>query len=174
MRLKAVLLVCLTALLFTHLAFAQDDDEMLVEYPDGSYGLDLGEEYEVLPDGDFIGGPAERGEYEDTDYGPTTRRGLEVFPDFRWSRGRKAKALEEEVPGRYYIYYEATTTSAEIPEQKPLKEENVIDEYIGTGVSGAGEYKKPVKKEENAVDEYIGTGVSEAGEYKKPEPEVTD
>jgi hypothetical protein len=138
--------------LFTRLAFTQDDEETLVEYPDSSYGIDLGEGYEVLPDGDFIGGPGERGEYIDTDYGPTTQRGLEVFPAFQW-RSERRPGVSREAPAVAgpYIYYEATTTPAEITEQKPLKE-----------------------KKEDAEEEYIGTGVSAPVKYKKPEPEVTD
>ena len=133
--------ICVTVFLFLHQAFAQDD-ETVVEYPDRSYGVDLGEDWQVMPDGEFIGDEATRGEYEDTVYGPTTEKGFEVFPDFHWDR-EKAKVPKVKAPEEYYIYYEATAVPAEITEELPPKGEDTKGEYIGEGESGFVDYGEP-------------------------------
>ena len=87
------------------------DKERLIEYPDRSYGIDLGEDWQVTPEGEFIGDSATRSEYRDSRFGPTTDTGFVLFKDFHWVKP-KVKKLEEEI--YYYIYHEATT--APLPE----------------------------------------------------------
>ncbi|MGB3057833.1 MAG: hypothetical protein WBC00_07815 [Candidatus Omnitrophota bacterium] len=117
------LVLVLSFLLFSRYAFTQDDKVKMKEYPDGSYGIDLGDDWQVTPDGDFIGDQATRGEYVDTKYGPTTQEGFLLFPDFHWD-GPAAKAAEKKAAGKYfYIYYEATTTTPPEPgEEVPFEE----------------------------------------------------
>jgi hypothetical protein len=134
--------VCIAVLLLLHPSFARDDDETVVEYPDRSYGVDLGEDWQVMPDGEFIGDEATRGEYEDTVYGPTTEKGLEIFPDFHWVK-EKAKVPKVGAPDEYYIYYETTTAPAKIIEELPPKDEDAEGVYIGEGKSGFVDYKEP-------------------------------
>ncbi|MFQ5953151.1 MAG: hypothetical protein ACE5JK_07090 [Candidatus Omnitrophota bacterium] len=116
MKWKIVLLLtCLIVVLMFRFALAQkDDDDALVEYPDGSYGLDLGGGYEVTPEGEFLPDPDYRDEYVDTEYGPRTRKGFDVFPDFKWpgAGGIRPPAKAPKAPHDYYIYDEATTSPA--------------------------------------------------------------
>ena len=82
------------------------DNDGIVVYPDGRWGMDIGGGYQTMPDSNKADGtsgqtmvqPSEyRQEYKDTPYGPQTQQGLAIFPDFRsgstparWSSGRLA------------------------------------------------------------------------------------
>lgn len=120
------------ALFSSQLAFAEDDD-YLVTYPDGSYGVDLGGGYEVMPNREGRGGLGATGsrggelilpygyreDYKNTQYGAMTQRGFVTFPGFRFSdaaRIEKAdkKRLKEEEEGKKekdMIFQEATTSA---------------------------------------------------------------
>ena len=107
MKQKTVFLIVsiIAMFLLFQVSVAQDDDKTLQEYPDGAYGISVGGGYEEMPDGTFIAAPDYRDIYADTDYGPITREGFAVFPDFKF-KTYEEKPMEER-PETYYIYYEA-------------------------------------------------------------------
>ena len=160
-------MTCFAVVMFLTLSFAQDDDESLIEYPDRSYGIDLGDDWQVMPDGGelkFVGDQATRGDYVDTaDYGPITRKGLEIFPEFYW-RGPTAQAAKKaEAAQTYLIYYEATTVPQTLPEDLSAEGARATEK-----IREEVESEKPEKKdkeEEATGGWYIGTGESGAGDH---------
>ncbi|MGD2279006.1 MAG: hypothetical protein PVH45_02780 [Candidatus Omnitrophota bacterium] len=130
----------LSILLLFQPVLAQDK-ERLVEYPDRSYGIDLGDDWQVTSDGEFIGDSATRGEYRDSRFGPTTDAGFVLFKDFHWVKP-KEKEPEERV--YYYIYHEATTAPPpEEPAESPAgtEKKETGDVYIGEADTGMVYYK---------------------------------
>jgi hypothetical protein len=87
---------------------------MLREYPDGSYGLDLGGGYDLEPEGDIQPPSPYREDYRSTPYGPSLGRGFEVFPstlDYGKPSPKKTedeKERDKQLKG--YVFYEATTS----------------------------------------------------------------
>jgi hypothetical protein len=112
-----ILLVLLSFVFALPMAFAgEDDDAGIVEYPDGSWGMDIGGGYQAMPSKsgrgyDFEPATPYREDYKDTRYGPMTRGGFVDFPAFKFEAGDEKKK-EEELPVEDYIFYESTTTSA--------------------------------------------------------------
>lgn len=110
---------------------AQDDDDYLIQYPDGSYGIDLGGGFETLPTDDARGrvggrpfGAGElllpegyREDYKDTQYGAMTQRGFVTFPGFifpdakRKEDAAKKRLKEEEQEAKELIFHEDTTSA---------------------------------------------------------------
>jgi hypothetical protein len=97
-------------------AFAGDyrDDGMLIEYPDGNYGIDMGGGYQTIPDKKSEDGqktmlpPVYRDEYSNTQYGPMTHKGLPIFPDFRWEKKKEEDKKKEQ---KDQVFYESTGAS---------------------------------------------------------------
>ncbi len=120
MRARAIMLLVLLSLVFAlPPAFAQqDDEEGIVEYPDGRWGMDIGGGYQAMPakNGrgyDFEAAAPYRADYKDTRYGPMTGKGFVDFPAFEFEPMEKVKEeKEEELPVEDYIFYETTTSSA--------------------------------------------------------------
>ncbi|MBD3296284.1 MAG: hypothetical protein GF392_02835 [Candidatus Omnitrophica bacterium] len=87
---------------------------MLREYPDGSYGLDLGGGYDLEPQGDIQPPAPYREDYRSTPYGPSLGRGFEVFPSsLNYGKPPPKKTEDEkqrdkELKG--YVFHEATTS----------------------------------------------------------------
>jgi len=109
-----VLIVSVCILLVPKTVFAGSDD-FLVEYPDGRYGVDLGGGYEVDPDGQTIMPQGYREPYQDTFYGPTSQKGLLLFPEFSFQEStRKAKAAkekEDKMSDQMFIEGDSTTAA---------------------------------------------------------------
>lgn len=115
LRMLAASVVIVAAALWSQ-AFAGDtrDDGMIIEYPDGNYGLDMGGGYQTIPDKKSPSGEktmlpvAYRDEYSNTEYGPMTHKGLPIFPDFRWEKKKEEDKKKEQ---KDYVFYESTSTS---------------------------------------------------------------
>lgn len=106
---KVVCFLSVTLLFFIAPAvFAGRDDDFVQEYPGGDYGLDLGEGYEVMPDGEFLPPAGYREDYKDTKYGPMTDKGFIDFPGFRF-RSSEKPTVEKRKEEKDYIFHEATT-----------------------------------------------------------------
>jgi len=123
-RKKAFLVLCTAIFTLCLVVKAESNDDGLREYPDGSYGVDLGGGYELIP-GEERGGPDQlilpagyRQEYQDTRYGPTTNTGFAIFPDFEFPKSKamldlERKKKEEEDKMKEYLFHE------EQEEEKP-------------------------------------------------------
>ena len=138
---KIIFITVILSAFFLIQPISAQDKERLVEYPDRSYGIDLGDDWQVTPEGEFIGDSATRGTYQDSRFGPTTETGFVLFKDFHWVKP-KVKKPEEEV--YYYIYHEATTVpppeeTAEGETETEKKE--IEDVYIGEADTGMIYYK---------------------------------
>ena len=113
---RIAVLAALSFIPFQHALLAADRDEgMLVEYPDGSYGIDMGGGYQTLPGGrggqtqELMLPPGYREDYRNTDYGAMTQDGLVIFPKFSFTPVADQRKKEEESKGEY-IFHEASTT----------------------------------------------------------------
>ena len=102
-------MICLAQLVIA------EEDDGLKEYPDGSYGIDMGSGYETMPDGEFIPPSGYRDEYRDTKYGAMTDKGFVVFPGFRFDKpAKKAEVGKKEEEIEDYIFHEPTTSTSMI------------------------------------------------------------
>ena len=95
----------------------ENDTGRMTEYPDGKYGVSLGEGYELIPDkgGDksykLILPSGYREAYQDTRYGPTSKDGLMVFPDYKFPKTKEQQAFEkrrkeEKAKVKEYIFHQ--------------------------------------------------------------------
>lgn len=112
---RSRLYVCVLLLFFVRHAYCSAENRNMVrEYPDGSYGLDLGGGYDLEPEGDIQPPSPYREDYRSTPYGPSLGRGFEVFPstlDYGKPSPKKTeeeKQRDKELKG--YVFYEATTS----------------------------------------------------------------
>ena len=135
MTLKKHQIICFIALsVIFVLSISQllqaDDDDYLIQYPDGSYGVDLGGGFETLPTDDARRGAGAafgagelllpegyREDYKDTQYGAMTQRGFVTFPGFifpdakRKEDAAKKRLKDEEQEQKELIFYEDTTSA---------------------------------------------------------------
>jgi hypothetical protein len=99
------------------------DNNFIKEYPDGSFGMDMGGGYEIAPVGDngeeeILPPEGYRDTYVNTKYGPMTREGFSFYPEFRFSDTKskedsEKKQIDEEKEKKDYIFQvtgESTTT----------------------------------------------------------------
>ena len=111
---------------------AERDEGMLIEYPDGNYGIDIGGGYQTLPSGrqgqtqELMLPSGYREDYKNTNYGAMTQDGLVIFPKFSFTPAADEKKKEEESRGEY-IFHEASTTyyspflGVSSPKKKPKR-----------------------------------------------------
>ncbi len=90
-----------------------ESGDMIVTYPDGDMGVDLGGGLEVRPDGEMMAPYGYREEYRDSQYGATTQDGFVIFPDFEYPEAKGKKEAEKKLKEEYIIFREATTTTTE-------------------------------------------------------------
>ncbi len=102
--LTAAVMIFLAGVTTGAFAASSRDDNMLIEYPDGNYGMNLGGGYQTIPDRNSPGGqktmlPADyRSPYTDSQYGPMTPQGLPIFPDFRFDKKKdEAKSANRKI-----------------------------------------------------------------------------
>jgi len=89
-----------------------DSGDMIVTYPDGDMGINLGGGLEVKPDGEMMAPYGYREEYKDSPYGATTQDGFVIFPDFKYPEAKQKEEEEKKLQDEYLIFREATTTTA--------------------------------------------------------------
>lgn len=113
MRIFRFILIAVTILMLSTSGKGFAGDDELIVYPDGSFGIDLGEGYETMPDGELMPPGGYREDYKSTSYGAMTSKGFVVFPDFRFpgTRRKIEKVKSEEKEINDYIFYEATTST---------------------------------------------------------------
>lgn len=111
---------------------SEKDEGMLIEYPDGNYGIDIGGGYQTLPSGrqgqkeELMLPSGYREDYKNTNYGAMTQKGFVIFPRFSFTPIADQKKKEEETKGEY-IFHEASTTyyspfsGVSQPKKKPEK-----------------------------------------------------
>jgi hypothetical protein len=92
-----------------HVVFGGDNDG-IVEYPDGNWGMDIGGGYQTMPDGSMVQPSAFRQEYVNTDYGAQTREGFVVFPNFRFDDQKGPPPSEvKETYEKEIMFYASST-----------------------------------------------------------------
>ncbi|MEA3488852.1 MAG: hypothetical protein U9R44_00715 [Candidatus Omnitrophota bacterium] len=105
------LFLCFFIFFIVGTGFAGGDDDGVVEYPDGSYGYDIGGGYGYMPDGKTIMPEGYRDPLADSEYGPMTQEGFLIFPKFRFpdsaTREKKQKADKKKI--EEMMFEEATT-----------------------------------------------------------------
>lgn len=100
------------------------DDDGIVEYPDGNWGMDIGGGYQTMPDGSMVQPAGYREEYKNTDYGAQTREGFVVFPNFRFDDQKGPSPSEvKETYEKEMIFYASSTgpNSSMLGISKPRK-----------------------------------------------------
>ncbi|NQT32289.1 MAG: hypothetical protein HQ594_01285 [Candidatus Omnitrophica bacterium] len=110
MKQFALFAILLTFTLFNCTSGFAVDDDGIIEYPDGSLGMDIGGGYQTMPkiqgeDEDFMPAPGYRDDYKDTRYGPMTEQGayFPVMPSFSLPGTRKpVEKTEEEKEQIFY------------------------------------------------------------------------
>lgn len=123
-----IMIACMISFLFIRAESAPggSDDDGVVTYPDGGWGMDIGGGYQSLPDREVEGHDGElvdvsgemvmpegyRADYRDTPYGAMTQEGFVLFPKFKFQDVKRREKKEEEEKEellREQIFYEATT-----------------------------------------------------------------
>lgn len=106
--------LCLAAVFSATSVLAQDrsrDDNMLVDYPDGRYGVDMGGGFVSMPDGTVLPPPEYRSPLANSEYGPMTPTGFSVFPGSSFEKHEKAYEKKEQQQVNDAVFYEGQTTS---------------------------------------------------------------
>jgi hypothetical protein len=134
MKIAKILGICVLFVLMMQLVFADEDDDGIVVYPDGSLGMDIGGGYQAMPTRgsdryESLPAQAYREPYRNTQYGAQLGDGfVGTFPEFSFKRGGEvSEKIKEEEEITDYIFHEYTTS----PDVSPL--------WGFSGPSSAGE-----------------------------------
>ncbi|MDD3089656.1 MAG: hypothetical protein PHT95_06910 [Candidatus Omnitrophica bacterium] len=111
MRTSIIFLLAITAVFFSFEADASGrDDGLIVEYPDGSWGVDLGDQYVTAADGTMVMSPDYREDYMNTPYGALTSQGFTVFPSFNFAGSIGKVDPTQKRTEDVIVMYETTTS----------------------------------------------------------------